>query len=110
MFKGSLPGSTDIVVKKLEGVSLKREVVPKRDQRPVGKANSEEFEIACKLACWCIPDDESSWPMMSQIVQALEGDLDISIPHVPRSLQVLNKTWSKNISSSYKECYNLNPV
>ncbi|KAG6520617.1 G-type lectin S-receptor-like serine/threonine-protein kinase At2g19130 [Zingiber officinale] len=62
------------------------------DQRLEGKANSEEFEIACKLACWCIQDDESSRPKMSQIVQALEGNLDVVIPPVPRSLQVLNKS------------------
>ncbi|XP_074565580.1 G-type lectin S-receptor-like serine/threonine-protein kinase At2g19130 [Curcuma longa] len=62
------------------------------DQRLEGKANSEEFEIACKLACWCIQDDESSRPTMSQIVQALEGNLDVGIPPVPRSLKVLNES------------------
>ncbi|XP_074565539.1 G-type lectin S-receptor-like serine/threonine-protein kinase At2g19130 [Curcuma longa] len=62
------------------------------DQRLEGKANSEEFEIACKLACWCIQDDESSRPTMSQIVQALEGNLDVGIPPVPRSFKVLNES------------------
>ncbi|KAG6513809.1 hypothetical protein ZIOFF_024146 [Zingiber officinale] len=60
------------------------------DQRLEGKVNLEEFEIACKLACWCIQDDESSRPTMSQIVQALEGNLDVGIPSVPRSLGVVN--------------------
>ncbi|XP_074565440.1 G-type lectin S-receptor-like serine/threonine-protein kinase At2g19130 [Curcuma longa] len=70
------------------------------DQRLEGNANSEEFEIACKLACWCIQDDESSRPTMSQIVQALEGNLDVGIPPVPRSFQVLNESWTKSINSS----------
>ncbi|KAG6520609.1 G-type lectin S-receptor-like serine/threonine-protein kinase At2g19130 [Zingiber officinale] len=70
------------------------------DQRLEGKANSEEFEIACKLACWCIQDNESSRPTMSQIVQALEGNLDVGIPPVPRSLQVLNESWAESINSS----------
>ncbi|KAG6520615.1 G-type lectin S-receptor-like serine/threonine-protein kinase At2g19130 [Zingiber officinale] len=62
------------------------------DQRLEGKANSEELEIACKLACWCIKDNEISRPTMSQIVQALEGNLDVGIPRVPRSLQVQNES------------------
>ncbi|KAG6520659.1 G-type lectin S-receptor-like serine/threonine-protein kinase At2g19130 [Zingiber officinale] len=70
------------------------------DQRLEGKANSEEYEKACKIACWCIQDDENSRPTMSQIVQALEGNLDVSIPPVPRSLQVLNESWTKSINSS----------
>ncbi|KAG6520620.1 G-type lectin S-receptor-like serine/threonine-protein kinase At2g19130 [Zingiber officinale] len=70
------------------------------DQRLDGKANSEEFEIACKLACWCIQDDENSRPTMSQIVQALEGNLDVGIPPVPRSLQALNESRTRSINSS----------
>ncbi|KAL6616518.1 hypothetical protein ACP70R_038788 [Stipagrostis hirtigluma subsp. patula] len=48
-----------------------------------------EFERACKVACWCVQDNESSRPTMGEIVKILEGLLDVETPPVPRYLQVL---------------------
>ncbi|XP_074565439.1 G-type lectin S-receptor-like serine/threonine-protein kinase At2g19130 [Curcuma longa] len=69
------------------------------DHRLEGEADLGELEVACKLAGWCIQDDESSRPTMSQIVQALEGNLDISIPPIPKFLQDLTDSWTDNINS-----------
>ncbi|XP_052165357.1 G-type lectin S-receptor-like serine/threonine-protein kinase At2g19130 [Oryza glaberrima] len=52
-------------------------------------ANLEEVERACKVACWCIQDDENTRPTMGEIVQILEGLVDVSFPPVPWYLHVL---------------------
>lgn len=59
------------------------------DHRLIGDADSKQVEIACKLACWCIQDDESNRPTMAEVVQTLEGLLEINIPPVPRLLQTI---------------------
>ncbi|XP_074564807.1 G-type lectin S-receptor-like serine/threonine-protein kinase At2g19130 [Curcuma longa] len=50
------------------------------------EVNMEELDRACKIACWCIQDDESCRPTMGQVVQVLEGIIDVHDPPVPRSL------------------------
>uniref|UniRef100_A0A8R7R1N1 Uncharacterized protein n=2 Tax=Triticum urartu TaxID=4572 RepID=A0A8R7R1N1_TRIUA len=52
-----------------------------------GYANVEQLSGACKIACWCIQDDEDHRPMMGQVVRMLEGVMDVEVPSVPRSLQ-----------------------
>ncbi|XP_048572969.1 G-type lectin S-receptor-like serine/threonine-protein kinase At2g19130 [Triticum urartu] len=47
----------------------------------------EQLIRACRTACWCIQDAEDHRPMMGQVVQMLEGVLDVQVPPVPRSLQ-----------------------
>ncbi|XP_038973919.1 G-type lectin S-receptor-like serine/threonine-protein kinase At2g19130 [Phoenix dactylifera] len=59
------------------------------DHRLGDDVSVEELERACKVACWCIQDDERSRPTMGLVVQILEGFLEISMPPIPRSLQVL---------------------
>ncbi|XP_008775776.2 G-type lectin S-receptor-like serine/threonine-protein kinase At2g19130 [Phoenix dactylifera] len=59
------------------------------DHRLGDDVSIEELERACKVACWCIQDDERSRPTMGQVVQILEGFLEINMPPIPRSLQVL---------------------
>ncbi|ESQ50536.1 hypothetical protein EUTSA_v10023125mg [Eutrema salsugineum] len=49
----------------------------------------EELTRACKVACWCIQDEESHRPTMSQVVQILEGVLEVNPPPFPRSIQAL---------------------
>ncbi|WOL12985.1 G-type lectin S-receptor-like serine/threonine-protein kinase [Canna indica] len=56
------------------------------DEKQMGDADLEELERACKLACWCIQDDENCRPTMGQAVQVLEGILEVGMPPVPRSL------------------------
>ncbi|WOL18097.1 G-type lectin S-receptor-like serine/threonine-protein kinase [Canna indica] len=70
------------------------------DQRLGGEANMEELERACKVACWCIQDDESSRPTMGHVVQVLEGFLEVNMPPIPRSLRVISET-SENINFFY---------
>ncbi|KAE8668170.1 G-type lectin S-receptor-like serine/threonine-protein kinase [Hibiscus syriacus] len=53
-----------------------------------GDAPVEEVSRICKVACWCIQDDETQRPSMGQVVQILEGVLDVNVPPVPRSLNV----------------------
>ncbi|XP_038976912.1 G-type lectin S-receptor-like serine/threonine-protein kinase At2g19130 [Phoenix dactylifera] len=59
------------------------------DHRLGDDVSIEELERACKVAYWCIQDDESARPTMGQVVQILEGFLEINIPPIPRSLKVL---------------------
>ncbi|TYG41298.1 hypothetical protein ES288_D12G165700v1 [Gossypium darwinii] len=54
-----------------------------------GVAPVEEISRLCKVACWCTQDAETQRPSMGQVVQMLEGVLDLHLPQVPRSLQVL---------------------
>ncbi|XP_028808422.1 G-type lectin S-receptor-like serine/threonine-protein kinase At2g19130 [Neltuma alba] len=51
-------------------------------------ADAEELTRIIKLASWCVQDEESHRPSMGQIVQILEGVLDVNLPPIPRSLQV----------------------
>jgi serine/threonine protein kinase len=62
------------------------------DPRLKGDANHDELTRACKVACWCIQDDESTRPTTGQIAQILEGLLDVNMPPVPRSLAVLGES------------------
>jgi hypothetical protein len=59
------------------------------DARLDGDADVAEVEKACKVACWCVQDDESARPSMGMVVQVLEGLLDVNVPPIPRSLKVL---------------------
>ncbi|CAN6338459.1 unnamed protein product [Urochloa humidicola] len=68
------------------------------DNRLCGDVNLKEAEIACKVACWCIQDDESDRPTMGEVVQILEGLLEINIPPMPRLLQSIAG------SSNYSTC------
>lgn len=65
------------------------EIVSLLDYKLGGDANLEELARACRVACWCIQDDESHRPSMGQVVQTLEGLLEVNPPPIPRSLQVL---------------------
>jgi hypothetical protein len=58
------------------------------DPRLEGNANVEELTRVCKVACWCIQDDETRRPPMGQVVQILGGVLDVNLAPIPRSLQV----------------------
>lgn len=55
------------------------------------KADVEEVSRICKVACWCVQVDETHRPSMSQVVQILEGLIDMDHPPIPRSLQVYAK-------------------
>ena len=60
------------------------------DSRLEGNATMEELTRACKVACWCIQDNEKDRPTMGQIVQILEGVSEVGTPPMPRFLQNLS--------------------
>ncbi|KAD4981820.1 hypothetical protein E3N88_18491 [Mikania micrantha] len=64
------------------------DVVTLLDPRLHGEANVEQLTKLCKVACWCIQDEEENRPAMSQVEQILDGVLDVNMPPKPRSLQL----------------------
>ncbi|XP_050102366.1 G-type lectin S-receptor-like serine/threonine-protein kinase At2g19130 isoform X1 [Malus sylvestris] len=67
------------------------------DSRLEGNANKEELMRACKVACWCIQDDEKDRPTMGQVVQALEGVIDLGMPPVPHFMDRFSKSHFESI-------------
>ncbi|CAL5391374.1 unnamed protein product [Camellia sinensis] len=59
------------------------------DHRLEKHVDVEEVWRICKVACWCIQDDENDRPSMGQVVQILEGILDVNPSPIPRLLQAL---------------------
>ncbi|KAK9225877.1 hypothetical protein WN943_010922 [Citrus x changshan-huyou] len=59
------------------------------DKRLEGSADVEELSRICKVACWCIQDDETHRPSIGQVVQILEGVLEVTQSPIPRSLKVI---------------------
>ncbi|XP_044956048.1 G-type lectin S-receptor-like serine/threonine-protein kinase At2g19130 [Hordeum vulgare subsp. vulgare] len=59
------------------------------DQKLDGNVNLDEAELVCKVACWCIQDKEVARPTMGEVVQILEGLVDIRMPPIPRLLQAI---------------------
>ncbi|KAM0927294.1 hypothetical protein ACQ4PT_002972 [Festuca glaucescens] len=57
------------------------------DDRLGGNGNVKELDITCRVACWCIQDDEIHRPSMGQVVRMLEGVVDIELPPFPTSFQ-----------------------
>lgn len=56
------------------------------DTKLEGNADVEELTKVCRVACWCIQDEEAQRPSMSNVVQILEGVLEVNKPPMPRSL------------------------
>uniref|UniRef100_A0A0D9ZKQ6 Receptor-like serine/threonine-protein kinase n=1 Tax=Oryza glumipatula TaxID=40148 RepID=A0A0D9ZKQ6_9ORYZ len=54
-----------------------------------GSVNLVEVERACKIACWCIQDNEFDRPTMGEVVQSLEGLLELDMPPLPRLLNAI---------------------
>ncbi|XP_031129886.1 G-type lectin S-receptor-like serine/threonine-protein kinase At2g19130 [Ipomoea triloba] len=58
------------------------------DPRLQGVADIDEASRTCKVALWCIQDEEKHRPSMGQVAQILEGVLDVGFPPIPRSLEL----------------------
>ncbi|KAL6145098.1 hypothetical protein ACLB2K_055786 [Fragaria x ananassa] len=71
-------------------VTRGQDVLTLVDYRLAGNADKDELIRACKVACWCIQDEEMDRPTMRQVVQILEGALDVGIPPIPLFLQRLS--------------------
>jgi len=61
------------------------------DPNLLGDFSLEEAERVCKVACWCIQDNESDRPTMGEVVRVLEGLQDLDIPPMPRLLAALTE-------------------
>jgi len=68
----------------------------------INGVNERELERACKVACWCVQDSESSRPTMGEVVKILEGLVDVEMPPVPRYLNILAEGSRSAKSSSYE--------
>nr|GMD10969.1 G-type lectin S-receptor-like serine/threonine-protein kinase At2g19130 [Ipomoea batatas] len=100
VFKGALPDSSVIAVKKLESISqgekqfrtetiaAEGNILTLLDPRLQGVADIDEASRTCKVALWCIQDEEKHRPSMGQVAQILEGVLDVGFPPIPRSLEL----------------------
>ncbi|KAI6697429.1 hypothetical protein NL676_017548 [Syzygium grande] len=51
--------------------------------------DTEELTRICRVACWCVQDEEKHRPSMGQVVPILEGVLGVNQPQIPRALQLL---------------------
>jgi len=51
-----------------------------------GNVNLDDVERVCKVACWCIQDNEFDRPTMVEVVQFLEGLSEPDMPPMPRLL------------------------
>jgi serine/threonine protein kinase len=56
-----------------------------------GEFNLEEAEMVCKVACWCIQDNEFDWPTVGEVVLVLEGLREIDMPPMPRFLAAITE-------------------
>ena len=65
------------------------DVVSLLDERLSGDANLVQLERLCKVACWCIQDEERDRPTMGLVVQQLEGVADVGLPPIPSRLHML---------------------
>ncbi|XP_040381135.1 G-type lectin S-receptor-like serine/threonine-protein kinase At2g19130 [Oryza brachyantha] len=78
------------------------EVAGLLDERLDGEADLRELDRACRVACWCVQDEEANRPAMEQVVQALEGVISFDVPPVPVSLKVFAD--GASLSSFSDEC------
>ncbi|KAM0059046.1 putative non-specific serine/threonine protein kinase [Helianthus debilis subsp. tardiflorus] len=58
------------------------------DVRLNREASVEQITKICKVACWCIQDEEDSRPSMSLVEQILEGVSDVNMPPVPQMVKL----------------------
>nr|BAK02993.1 predicted protein [Hordeum vulgare subsp. vulgare] len=72
-------------ISKLHGGDVKSLV----DPRLHGDFNLEEAERVCKVAGWCIQDNEFDRPTMGEVVRVLEGLQEIDVPPMPRLLAAI---------------------
>jgi serine/threonine protein kinase len=58
------------------------------DKKLMNDADAEQVKRAAIVGVWCVQDDEDARPSMSEVLQILEGIIDVPpLPPVPLSLQ-----------------------
>lgn len=78
---------------------LEGEVKCLLDERILEGVDEEQLMRVCRVACWCIQDLEDLRPGMRQVVQILEGALEVNLPPMPAALQ--NMMYSSQNSDVY---------
>ena len=76
------------VISKLHGGDMQSLV----DPRLHDDFNMEQAERVCKVALWCIQDNEFDRPTMSEVVRVLEGLQEIDMLPMPRLLAAITKS------------------
>ncbi|KAJ4975263.1 hypothetical protein NE237_000369 [Protea cynaroides] len=72
-------------------ISEDGEILSLLDHRLEGDGDLAELTRACKVACWCVQDEEVHRPSMGLVVQILEGIVEVIPPPIPRTLQALTE-------------------
>ncbi|WVZ72099.1 hypothetical protein U9M48_020612 [Paspalum notatum var. saurae] len=62
------------------------------DPQLQGDFDLEVAERVCKVAFWCIQENERDRPTMGEVVQALEGFQELYMPPMPRLLAAITKS------------------
>ncbi|XP_044972013.1 G-type lectin S-receptor-like serine/threonine-protein kinase At2g19130 [Hordeum vulgare subsp. vulgare] len=75
------------VIRKLHGEDMQSLVDPRLE----GMFDLEKAERVCKVALWCIQDNESHRPTMSEVVHVLEGLNEIDLLPMPRLLAAITE-------------------
>ncbi|KAH7843623.1 hypothetical protein Vadar_018944 [Vaccinium darrowii] len=70
------------------------------DPRLENNADEEELRRIARVACWCIQDAANHRPTMGQVVQILEGVLEVNLPQVPQLFQACTDSSSEQSSQS----------
>ncbi|KAJ6827371.1 uncharacterized protein M6B38_301265 [Iris pallida] len=70
------------------------------DERLGGDANVDDLRRACRVALWCIQDEQDHRPSMGLVVQILQGLSDVRIPPIPKSFYSLGNSLHGTICSS----------
>ncbi|KAG2645350.1 G-type lectin S-receptor-like serine/threonine-protein kinase At2g19130 [Panicum virgatum] len=68
---------------------LSGEIASLLDAKLHGDVNLKEVERICKVACWCIQENELARPTMAEVVQFLEGLSELDMPPLPRLLNAV---------------------
>jgi hypothetical protein len=61
------------------------------DPRLHGDFSLEQVERVCKVAYWCIQDNEFDRPTMAEVVWVLDSVQEIDMPPMPRLLAAITK-------------------
>jgi serine/threonine protein kinase len=61
------------------------------DPRLQGHFDFIEAQRVCKVACWCIQDNENHRPTMGEVVLCLEGLKELNMPPIPRLLTAITE-------------------
>lgn len=75
------------------------------DRRLEGAVDEEELLRALKVGFWCIQDEVSMRPSMSEVVMMLEGSVEVNEPPIPQSvLELIEEGLDHVYKAMKREC------